>query len=182
MPDEFPTLEAVAALATLAALVRAVQVYAAMRELRRLSAEIARPLRAGDHQAARRVIAESEAHAFSAAASALLEALGHGPVEPRALARTVEQAARRVQKRSRRASASGLLVSALLVGLLVHAFVSRVSPHPRAAPSSFFDLLVVVGVVVLAVGVALNQLLTRETRRAAERMVASATAQREELR
>jgi hypothetical protein len=180
MPDEFPTLEVVAALATLVALVRSVQVFAALGELRRLSDAIAPPLRAGDRDAAQRVVAESEAHAFSAAAGALLDALGRGPVDPRALARTVEHAARRVQKRSRRATGSGVLVGLLLVGLLVHAFVSRLSPRPGAAPSTLFDVLVILGLVLLAVGIVLNQLLARETRQAAERMVAAATSRERE--
>src|ERR1041384_1114784 len=117
MPDEFPTLEAVAALATLVAFVRATQVSAAIGELRRLSAEIARALRADDQAAARRVIAESEGRAVSGAALALLDALGKGPVEPEVVARTVEQAAVRFQRRSRRATASGLFVGLLLAGL-----------------------------------------------------------------
>jgi hypothetical protein len=176
MPDEFPTLEAVAALATLVALVRAGQVLAALGELRRLSGELARALRAGDRDAAHRLVADSDGRPFSAAASALLDALNHGPVDPRALARTVEHAALRVQRRSRRASASGALVGLLLVGLLFYAFVSRLSAKAPAAPSTLFDVLVIVGVVVLAVGIVLNQLLARETRRAARTLVDAATS------
>ena len=175
MPDEFPTLEAVAALATLVAFVRATQVFAAIGELRRLSAEIARALRADDQAAARRVIAESEGRAVSGAALALLDALGKGPVEPEVVARTVEHAAVRFQRRSRRATASGLFVGLLLAGLLVYAIVLRLSPKPHAAPSTLFDVLVVLGVLVLAVGIVLNQRLSLETRRAARRMAEAAT-------
>src|SRR5262245_52204049 len=60
MPDEFPTLEAVAALATLAAFVRAVQVSAALGEIRKLSAEVVLALGSGDRETLRRVSEESE--------------------------------------------------------------------------------------------------------------------------
>jgi hypothetical protein len=179
MPDEFPTLEVVAALATLVALVRAAQLFMAIGELRRLSGELALALRAGDRDAAHRLVADTEGRAFSAAASALLDALNHGPVEPRELARTVEHAAVRVQRRSRRTSGSGALVGLLLVGLLFYAFASRLSASTAAAPSTLFDALVVTGVVVLAAGIVLNQLLARETRRTAHTLAEAATSRRE---
>ncbi|HEX6274940.1 MAG TPA: hypothetical protein VFZ53_17985 [Polyangiaceae bacterium] len=179
MPDEFPTLEAVAALATLVALVRAAQVFAALGELRRLSGALASALRAGDRDAAHRLVADSEGRPFSAAASALLDALNRGPVDPQALARTVEHAAIRVQRSSRRASLSGALVGLLLVGLLFYAFVARLSAKTAAAPSTLFDVLVVLGVLVLAVGIVLNQILARETRRTARTLVDAATSRPE---
>jgi hypothetical protein len=175
MPDEFPTLEAVAFLATLAVLVRAVQVGAALSELRRLSGKIAQALRAGDREAARTICAESEGVAFASLANAVLESLGTGPVDRDSVAQTVEHAAARVAKRSRRASASGLLVGLLLVGMLFYTVVSRISPGARAVPSTLFDVLVVLGVLVLAVGIVLNQRLAAETRKAARRMLDAAT-------
>ena len=181
MSDEFPTLEAVAALAVLAALVRALQVFAALGELEKLSGEIARALRAGDRGAARKLATASEGAAFSRVASSLLDALGSGPVDRALLARSVEQASARVAKRSRRASRSGALIGVLLVGLLVYAVVSRVPPGAAAAPSTLFDVLVVLGVVVLVVGIFLNQRLSNETRRAARRMLEAATDESREL-
>jgi hypothetical protein len=177
MPDEFPTLEAVAALATLAALVRTVQVARALGELRRLSDELVRALRAGDRKAARRLCAESEGAAFSKVAGALLEALEREPIDRDRLARTVEHAADRVRKRSRRASTSGGLVGLLLVGLLFYAIVSRLSRGAHPVSGTLFDALVVLGVVVLTTGIVLNQRLSNETRRAAERML-KATARK----
>jgi membrane protein required for beta-lactamase induction len=168
MPDEFPTLEAVAALATLAALVRVMQVSAALGELRRLSGEIARALRSGDRMTARRIATESEGAAFSGVVNSLLDALGSAPVDHDALVRTVEHASARVAKRSRRASTSGGLIGLLLVGLLFYAVVSRVNPGAGVAPSTLFDLLVVLGVVVLAIG-------ATEMRRAALSMLEAAT-------
>ncbi|HVR19942.1 MAG TPA: hypothetical protein VMS65_09600, partial [Polyangiaceae bacterium] len=91
-------------------------------------------------------------------------------------ARSVQHASVRVQRRSRRASASGAFVGLLLVGLLLYAVVARLSPTPHAAPSSLFDGLVVLGVVVHGVGVVLNQLVSRETRRAARRLGDAASA------
>jgi hypothetical protein len=175
MPDEFPTLEAIAALTTLAVLVRALQEGAALSEIRRLSGEIAEALRAGDRRAARRICAQSEGVAFASLASALLEALGTGPVDRESIVHEVEHAAARVVKRSRRASASGVLVGLLLVGMLFYAVISRISPDARAVPSTLFDVLVVLGVLVLAVGIVLNQRVSTETRKAARRMLEAAT-------
>lgn len=174
MPDEFPTLEAVAALAALAALVRTVQVFGALGEVRRSSAEIGDALRRGDRAEARRVCERSEGRAFSRVATALLDALEARPMDPEDLVRTVEHAASRVRRRSRRASASGALIGVLLVGLLFYAIVSRLSPRGPSAPSTLFDLLVVLGVVVLAIGIVANQRLASETRIAARRMLSAA--------
>lgn len=176
MPDEFPTLEVVAALATLVALVRVIQVSAALGELRRLSDEAARALASGDRETLRRVCATSEGLAFSDVAKALLDALGSGSVDREELKRTVEHASKRVARRSRRASRSGALVGILLVGMLFYAVISRVSPGSRAVPSTLFDVLVLLGVLVLAVGIYLNQRLSTETKRAAQRMLEAATA------
>jgi preprotein translocase subunit SecF len=176
MPDEFPTLEAVAALATLAAFVRAVQVSSALGELEKLSGEVVRALRAGDRETLKRLSEESESQAFSELASALLEALGSGPIDREGLKRTVEHASKRIAKRSRRASASGAFTGVLLAGLLFYAVISRVSPGARAVPSTLFDVLVLLGVLVLAVGIYLNQRLSKETRRAARRMLEAATS------
>src|SRR6186997_2348026 len=118
MPDEFPTLEAVAAIATLAALLRTVQVFGALGEVRRSSVEIAEALGRGDRAEARRVCERSEGRAFARLATALLDTLDARPVDVEELTRTVEHAALRVRRRSRRASASGALVGILLVGLL----------------------------------------------------------------
>jgi hypothetical protein len=180
MPDEFPTLEVVAAIATLAALVRVVEVARALGELRRLSGKVARALRAGDREKARRVCAESEGAAFSSVATALLEALEEFPGDQGVLARTVEQAAARVAKRSRRASTSGGLIGLLLVGLLFYAIVSRVSRTSQAGPSTLFDVLVILGVVVLTVGIVLNQRLASETRNAARRMLEATKSSKSE--
>jgi hypothetical protein len=180
MPDEFPTLEAIAALATLAVLVRAVQVGAALSEIRKLSDEIARALRAGDRQAARRICAGSEGVAFAGLASALLEALStRGPVDRESVAHTMEHAVARVAKRSRRASASGVMVALLLAGMLFYTVISRISPGARAVPSTLFEVLVVLGVLVLAVGIVLNQRLSTETRKAARRMLEAAVTDEE---
>jgi preprotein translocase subunit SecF len=175
MPDEFPTLEAVAALATLAALVRVLQVSAALGELRKLSDEAARALLSGDRETLRRACETSEGLAFSEVATALLDALGAGSVDREELARTVEHASKRVARRSRRASTSGALIGVLLVGMLFYAVISRLSPGARAVPSSLFDVLVLLGVLVLSVGIFLNQRLSTETRRAAQRMLEAAT-------
>ena len=170
MPDEFPTLEVVAALATLVALVRAAQLFTALGEVRRLSDAMASALRTGDCEAARRVVTQSEGRAFSSVARALLDALASSSSHPETLARSVQHASVRVQRQSRRSSASGVFVGLLLVGLLLYAVVARLSPTPHAAPSSLFDALVVLGVVVHGVGIVLNQRVSRETRRAARRL------------
>jgi len=180
MPDEFPTLEVVAALATLVALVRAAQLFAALGEVRRLSDAMEHALRAGDRDAARRVVTQSERRAFSSVARALLDALASSSAHPETIARSVKHASVRVQRQSRRASASGAFVGLLLVGLLMYAVVSRLSPAPHAAPSSLFDVLVVLGVVVHGLGVVLNLLVSRETRRAAGRLSAAAPARDKE--
>jgi hypothetical protein len=176
MPDEFPTLEAVAALATLAAFVRAVQVSAALAELRRLSGDVTRALASGDRETLRGIAAESESQALSELVTALLGALGSDPVDREELRKTVEHASKRIARRSRRASASGAFVGILLVGLLFYAVISRVSPDARAVPSTLFDVLVLLGVFVLAVGIYLNQRLSTETRRAAQRMLEALTS------
>jgi hypothetical protein len=175
VPDEFPTLEAVAAIAALAALVRVVEVARALAEVRRLSGKVARSLRAGDREGARRASGKSEGAAFSSVASALLDALERTPGDRESIARTVEHAATRVAKRSRRASASGAFIGLLLVGLLFYAIVSRVSREPGAGPGTLYDVLVILGVVVLMIGIVLNQRLARVTRSAARRMLDAAT-------
>ncbi|HEX6766699.1 MAG TPA: hypothetical protein VF103_14495 [Polyangiaceae bacterium] len=176
MPDEFPTLEAVAALATLAALVRALQVKAALGELERLSAGIARALRAGDRAEARRMASASEGAGFARVASSLLDALDGNESDRDALAHTVEHVASRVARRSRRASTSGALIGLLLLGLLLYAIVLRLSPRAERAPSTFFDGVVVLGVLILGVGIVMNQRLAKKTRVAARRMLDAATA------
>jgi hypothetical protein len=92
----------------------------------------------------------------------------------------VEQASARVATPSRRASTSGGLNGLRLVGLLFNAIVSRVSGGSHAGPSSLFDVLVILGVVVLTVGIVLNQRLARETRHAARRMLEAATSSKSE--
>ncbi len=52
MPDEFPTLEAVAALGVLALLIRTLLVASEMRSLPEFAAELVRALGAGDRAAA----------------------------------------------------------------------------------------------------------------------------------
>jgi hypothetical protein len=59
--------------------------------------------------------------------------------------------------------------------MLFYTVVSRISPGARAVPSTLFDVLVVLGVLVLAVGIVLNQRLAAETRKAARRMLDAAT-------
>jgi preprotein translocase subunit SecF len=175
MPDEFPTLEVIAALATLAVLVRAAQLVGALSELRSLSDKIAGALRIGDRETARKLCAESEGIEFARVARTILDALGSGPVDRDGVARAVKHASSRVEKRFRRASASGALAGLLLVGMLFYTVFSRVSPGARAVPSTLFDVLVLLGVIVLTVGIFLNQRLSAETRRAAQSMLEAAT-------
>src|SRR4051812_7616366 len=79
MPDEFPTLEVVAFIGVVAALVGMLQLRRGMSEIPRLATALERALRAGDLPEARALCGKAEGAAFARVGLALVDALGKQP-------------------------------------------------------------------------------------------------------
>src|SRR5450432_3333043 len=152
MPDEFPTLEAVAALGVLALLIRTLLVLSETRALPRFAAEIARSLRAGDRTAALAACSAPDAPALGRTARELITLLGDPPYARDAAADLSAEQSELEQNLARRAEsgrARDLIVLAVLLGAMAFAVLSQLPVsrwfHALAALSS---LLLVVGYVM----------------------------------
>lgn len=120
--DEFPTLEVVAFIGVLSALVGMLQLRSGLREIPKLSGALEAALRAGDLARARSLTARAEGAAFGRLGSALVEVLGREPrPNQRALETVLAQARRRAAAAAQRGRARDLVVAAVLIGAAAYA-------------------------------------------------------------
>lgn len=122
MPDEFPTLEVVALIGVLAALVGMLQLRRGLREIPALADGLEKALRAGDLARARALTLRAEGAAFGRFGAALVEALGRDrrPTE-RELDHVIHQTRRRAAASAQRGRARDLVVAAVLIGASAYA-------------------------------------------------------------
>lgn len=152
MPDEFPTLEAVAALGVLALLIRTLLVASEMRTLPEFAAELGRLLGAGNRNAALAACNTQTAPALARAARELIAHSGEPPYGPDALADLRHEQAElelELARRGESGRARDLVVLAVLLGAMAFALVSALGVgswfHGLAALAS---LLLLVGYVL----------------------------------
>ena len=133
MSNEFPTLEAVAALGVLALLIRTLLVASEMQRLPRFSVELARALELGDRA---RAIAECNAQAAPALARSareLIASLGEPPYGSESAAELKHEQSELEDDLARRAEsgrARDLIVLAVLFGAMAFAVVSSLIVTP----------------------------------------------------
>jgi hypothetical protein len=115
MPDEFPTLEAVAVIGVLVALARTFALFSGLREIPALARALEQALRTGDLGRARSVCDRSPAAAAARFGHALVAGLEstEGASAPD---RSVERALTRTRKSLRRGHARDLAATAVLIG------------------------------------------------------------------
>ncbi len=117
MVDEFPTLEVVAFIGVLAALVGMFQLRRGLREIPGLSRALEGALRAGDLAKARALTGQAEGAAFVRIGHALVEALAREPrPNERELESVILHARRRARVAAQRGRARDLVVAAVLIG------------------------------------------------------------------
>jgi Flp pilus assembly protein TadB len=152
MPDEFPTLEAVAALGVLALLIRTLLVASEMQSAPRLAAELVKALAAGDRSSALSACNAPAAPALARSAREMLVLVGEPPYGPEA-ALDLQQEQRELEQDLARRGESGrardLIVLAVLIGAMAFAVLSNLLVtswfHVLAA---FASLLVIIGYVM----------------------------------
>jgi hypothetical protein len=180
MPDEFPTLEAVAALGVLALLLRTVLVASEMRSLPGFAQALGRALATGDRSAALAACNAAAAPALARSARELIADVGDPPYGPEAALDLQNDQAELEQTLARRAEsgrARDLVVLAVLLGAITFAFLSRLPV------SIWFHTLTAGAALLLVVGYVMRSKLRRiehgELQRIAAslgRMVTSATS------
>lgn len=111
MPDEFPTLEVVILIGTLAALARTVALWSGLSEIPKLLPALEDALRAGDIGRARRLCERSRATTAARFGHALVEGFSTGDGE-----RSLERALSRTRAGVRRGHGRDLAALAVLVG------------------------------------------------------------------
>jgi hypothetical protein len=152
MPDEFPTLEAVAALGVLALLLRTLLVASEMQSVPRLASELVRLSSSGDRASALAACNAPAAPALARTARDLLEVAGEPPYGAEA-ALELKQEQRELEEDLARRAESGrardLIVLTVLIGAMAFAALSNLQVtrwfHGLAA---FAALLVIVGYVM----------------------------------
>jgi hypothetical protein len=115
MPDEFPTLEAVAVIGTLVALARTFALFSGLRQIPALARALEQALRTGELGRARSLCDRSPAAAAAHFGHALVAGL-ESPEGASAPERSVERALSRTQKSVRRGHARDLAAAAVLIG------------------------------------------------------------------
>ena len=117
MPDEFPTLEVVALIGVLVAVVRTLQLRVALTELPKLGAELQRAIRAGDLKAAQSLCDRTEGAAFARVGSAVVASLAQrAGAAPNELRRVVRDEKKRAATAAQRKRGRDLVVAAVLIG------------------------------------------------------------------
>jgi hypothetical protein len=170
MPDEFPTLEVVAFIGVLAALVGMLQLRRGLREIPKLTQGLENALKAGDLARARAVAAEAEGAWFVRIGSALVEALGREPrPKPRELEALVAQARRRAVRAVQRGRARDLVVAAVLIGAAAYAVRASLGVGPA------FYALLAAALVMTALGPLLRRSLLDAVVKASERLERAAS-------
>jgi hypothetical protein len=149
MPDEFPTLEVVAALGVLALLIRTLLVASEMRVVPQFAGALARSLGLGDRAAALSACNAPDAPALARSARELLTLVGEPPYGPQAAAELEQEQAEVEQALAIRAEsgrARDLIVLAVLIGALAFAILSNL------IVSRWFHGLAALASVLLIVG------------------------------
>ncbi|MEO8901881.1 MAG: hypothetical protein ABI488_08445 [Polyangiaceae bacterium] len=170
MPDEFPTLEAVAALGVLALLLRTLLIANEMRSLPRFALELGRALAAGDRSAALAGCNTPAAPALARSARHLIAHVGEPPYGPETLLDLKHEEAELEQDLARRAEsgrARDLVVLAVLLGAITFAFLSRLPV------STWFHSLTACAALLLGVGYLMRSQLRRIERAELGRITAS---------
>lgn len=156
MPDEFPTLEAVAALGVLALLIRTLLVVSEMRSLPEFAAELGRALGAGDRAGALAACNAPVAPALARSARELIALVGEPPYGSDAAADLKHELGELEQDLARRGEsgrARDVIVLSVLLGAMAFAFLSKLPV------SAWFHGLALAASVLLIVGYVLRSRL-----------------------
>jgi len=156
MPDEFPTLEAVAALGVLALLIRTLLVLSEIRRVPTFAAELGRALSAGDRAAALAACNSPIAPALARSARELIALVGEPPYGPEAAADIKQELAELEQDLTRRGEsgrARDLVVLSVLLGAMAFAVLSKLPV------SAWFHALALAASALLILGYALRSRL-----------------------
>lgn len=182
MPDEFPTLEAVAALGVLALLIRTLLVASEMRTLPEFAAELGRSLGLGNRAAALSACNSPTAPALARAASELIAHTGEPPYGPDAVGDLRHEQSELELELSRRGEsgrARDLVVLAVLLGAMAFAVVSGLGLgkwfHGLAALAS---VLLIIGYILRSRLRSSEQLELTRIADAIARMIEAAPQQR----
>jgi hypothetical protein len=149
MPDEFPTLEVVAALGVLALLIRTLLIASEMRTVPQFAGELSRSLGVGDRGAALSACNAPTAPALARSARELITLVGDPPYGPQAAADLQQEQAELEQDLALRAEsgrARDLIVLAVLIGAMAFAILSSL------VVSRWFHGLAALASVLLIVG------------------------------
>lgn len=156
MPDEFPTLEAVAALGVLALLIRTLLVASEMRVVPVFAASLGRSLRAGDRTAALAACSSANAPALGRAARQLISLVGDPPYRADAaldLQNEQSELEHDLGRRAESGRARDLIVLAVLIGAMTFAALSHLPV------SAWFQGLAAGASLLLVVGYAMRSRL-----------------------
>jgi len=169
--DEFPTLEVVALIGVLAALVGMLQLRSGLREIPKLSLELEAALRAGDLVRARALTATAEGATFGRMGSALVDALAREPrPTQRALESVLTQARRRAAASAQRGRARDLVVAAVLIGAAAYAVRASLGVGPT------FYAMLGAALFMTALGPVLRRSMLDRVVRASDGLLRAATA------
>ena len=170
MPDEFPTLEAVALIGVVAAFVGMLQLRRGMSEIPTLGLALERALRAGDLAQARALCGQAESAAFARIGLALVDALGREP-RPDAgdLRQVITHARKRAAATAQRGRGRDLVVAAVLIG--AGAYALRAS---LGVGKPFYAMLAA-ALLVTALGPVLRRSMLDKLVRASDGLLAAAT-------
>jgi hypothetical protein len=160
MSDEFPTLEAVAALGVLALMIRTLLVANETKLLPPFTAELTRSLRAGDRGAALAACSALDAPALGRVARELISHVGDPPYAADAVPDLQHEQAELEQGLARRAEsgrARDLLVLVVLLGAMAFAALSRLV-------GSWFQALAGAAALLSGVGYVMRSRLRRAER------------------
>jgi hypothetical protein len=155
MADEFPTLEAVAALGVVALSVRVVLMAQQVSAIRRDNAALVDALRSGAHQRAVELCARAKSPAYSEIARRILSVLEERGkrLEPQRFKERVDQAAQSAFVRTTRRVQSGrardLILLAVLFGSLAYAFAGGLNAGAWFLMLVAAACLIVIGSFVL---------------------------------
>ncbi|HEX3854954.1 MAG TPA: hypothetical protein VHW01_28525 [Polyangiaceae bacterium] len=156
MPDEFPTLEAVAALGVLALLIRTLLVVSEMQSLPEFAAGLGRALGAGDRARALAACNAPAAPALARSARELIALVGEPPYGPDAAADLKHELGELEQDLARRGEsgrARDVIVLSVLLGAMAFAVLSKLPV------SAWFHGLAVAASALLIVGYVLRSRL-----------------------
>jgi len=165
MPDEFPTLEAVAALGVLALVIRTLVVANETKVLPPFAADLVRALRSGERSRALTACSAPDAPALARVARELISHVGEPPYGPEAALELRNEQSELEQNLARRAEsgrARDLIVLAVLLGAMAFAALSRLPV------SAWFQALAGAASLLLVVGYVMRSRLRREMLAAAE--------------